>query len=136
MQLAIVTSPTKLLGQDGNERTRGCHRECGVTGRRHNGLGGRDAFLLYRQASSPAVSGFLADDASGSVGTHLAEYTYLGLGMVVQVDYPEPDLRLDLAHGGGADPYDGLDRFDCTYGSKHFAGTPRPLQFCAFELVS
>jgi RHS repeat-associated protein len=55
---------------------------------------------------------FLADDSSGSVGTHLAEYTYLGLGMVVKVDYPEPDLRLDLAHGGGADPYDGLDRFD------------------------
>ena len=54
---------------------------------------------------------FLADDASGSVGTHLAEYTYLGLGMVVKVDYAEPDIRLDLAFGGGSDPYDGLDRF-------------------------
>jgi hypothetical protein len=54
----------------------------------------------------------LADDASGSVGTHLAEYTYLGLGNVVKVDYTEPDIRMDLAHGAGSDPYDGLDRFD------------------------
>jgi RHS repeat-associated protein len=32
--------------------------------------------------------------------------------MVVKVDYTEPDLRCDLAHGSGNDPYDGLDRFD------------------------
>jgi len=55
---------------------------------------------------------FLADDSSGSPGTHLAEYTYLGLGMVAKVDYTEPDLRMDLAHGTGDDPFDGLDRFD------------------------
>ncbi|MBI1900809.1 MAG: hypothetical protein HYS13_06825 [Planctomycetia bacterium] len=30
----------------------------------------------------------------------------------VKVDYTEPDLRYDLAHGSGNDPYDGLDRFD------------------------
>ncbi len=55
---------------------------------------------------------FLADDSSGSPGTHLAEYTYLGVGMVAKVDYTEPDLRCDLAHGSGDDPFDGLDRFD------------------------
>jgi hypothetical protein len=49
---------------------------------------------------------FLADDASGSVGTHLLEYTYLGLGMVVTVDYTEPDIHLDLAFGGASDPFD------------------------------
>ena len=55
---------------------------------------------------------FLADDASGAVGTHLAEYAYLGTNHFVQVTYPEPNLRYDLAHGTGDDPYDGLDRFD------------------------
>jgi len=30
----------------------------------------------------------------------------------VKVDHPQPDLRYDLAHGTGADPYDGpTDRF-------------------------
>ncbi len=44
-------------------------------------------------------------------GTRLAEYTYLGHGQIVKVDYPQPDLRYNLAHGVGDDPYDGLDRF-------------------------
>ena len=39
---------------------------------------------------------WLADDSGGSPGTHLAEYTYLGLGRTVRVDYTEPDLRYDL----------------------------------------
>ena len=52
------------------------------------------------------------DDDSGSPGDALAEYGYLGSGSIVQVDYPEPDIRYDLAHGAGDDPYDGpLDRF-------------------------
>lgn len=55
---------------------------------------------------------YLADDSSGSIGTHLAEYTYLGPSTVVKVDYPEPDIRMDLVTGSGSDPYDGLDRFD------------------------
>lgn len=54
----------------------------------------------------------IQDDDSGSPGSSLAEYAYLGLGGFVQVDYPEPDLRYDLAHGSGNDPYAGLDRFD------------------------
>ncbi len=44
-------------------------------------------------------------------GTRLAEYTYLGAGQIVKVDYPQPDLRYNLAHGAGNDPHDGLDRF-------------------------
>lgn len=40
----------------------------------------------------------------------LAKYKYLGLSTVVQVDYPEPDIKLDL-WGGTVGQYDGLDRF-------------------------
>jgi hypothetical protein len=40
-----------------------------------------------------------------------AEYTRLGLGSFVQVDYTEPQVRYDLATGTGSDPYTGLDRF-------------------------
>ncbi len=47
-------------------------------------------------------------------GTHYADYTYLGLGQIVKVDYPQPDLRYNLAHGAGNDPYDGIDRFGRT----------------------
>jgi len=54
---------------------------------------------------------FLADSAGSSVGQHLAEYRYLGVGSFVRVDYPEASLRGDLAHGSGSDPYAGLDRF-------------------------
>jgi len=54
---------------------------------------------------------FLADDDSGGIGTHLAEYTRLGLDQFVRVVSPQPRLRCDLAHGSGPDPYDGLDRF-------------------------
>jgi hypothetical protein len=50
-------------------------------------------------------------DETNSGGTHYAEYTYLGLGQVVQIDSPEPDLLFNLAHGAGNDPHDGLDSF-------------------------
>ena len=43
--------------------------------------------------------------------THLVDYSYLGRNTFVRTDYPEPDLRYDLAMGAGADPCDGLDRF-------------------------
>jgi len=54
---------------------------------------------------------YLADDDNGSPGTHLADYSYLGSGSIVRVDYTEPQVRYDLAHGIGNDPYDGVDRF-------------------------
>ena len=44
-------------------------------------------------------------------GQLLVQYTRLGSGQVVKVDYDEPDLRLDLLPGGTAGDYDGLDRF-------------------------
>ena len=45
-------------------------------------------------------------------GDPLAQYSYLGAGQIVQVAYPEPELRFDLAHGAGDDPHDGpVDRF-------------------------
>jgi len=55
------------------------------------------------------VEALLGDDDSP-----LAAYTYFGLGSVVQVDYPQPDLRYDLITGTGANPYAGLDRFGRT----------------------
>ena len=53
------------------------------------------------------VASLIDDDGS----THLVDYSYLGRNTFVQTDYPEPDLRYDLAMGAGDDPYDGLDRF-------------------------
>ena len=41
----------------------------------------------------------------------LATYTYLGASAIMRVDYPEPHLRCDLAHGSGSDPYAGVNRF-------------------------
>jgi len=57
----------------------------------------------------------LVDDDAGS--THLAEYQYLGLEAVVEVDETEPDIKYTLiGTAGGDDPdtgdvYRGLDRF-------------------------
>ncbi len=54
----------------------------------------------------------IKEDSGGSPGNSLTEYEYLSTSSVIQVNYPEPDLRYDLAHGGGNDPYDGpADRF-------------------------
>ena len=53
------------------------------------------------------VVSLIDDDGS----THLVDYSYLGRNKFVKTDYPEPDLRYDLAMGAGDDPYDGFDRF-------------------------
>ncbi len=54
----------------------------------------------------------IKDDSGGSPGDSLAVYSYLGRSFIIQADYPQPDLRFDLAHGGGSDPYEGpTDRF-------------------------
>lgn len=52
--------------------------------------------------------GSIIDDDGGS--THLADYTYVGVGMVVRRDHPEPGFRLDL-WGGTTGTFAGLDRF-------------------------
>jgi hypothetical protein len=58
----------------------------------------------------------IVDDDFGA--THLADYEYLGLSAIVEVDYTEPDVRYRLYDGtaSGTDPdtgdiYRGLDRF-------------------------
>jgi len=60
------------------------------------------------------VESLIDDDGSS---THLADYSYLGLGTFVEVDYTEPDVKYTLVGtAGGNDPdtgdiYRGFDRF-------------------------
>lgn len=73
---------------------------------------GRELNYGYGSSGSTAdalsrVASLIDDDGS----THLVDYSYLGRNTFVQTDYPEPDLRYDLAMGAGDDPYDGFDRF-------------------------
>ena len=70
---------------------------------------------------------YLADDSGGAVGTHLAEYTRLGLDQVVKVDYTEPDLRFDLAHGAGAGLFAGLDKFGRVVDLRWNDNVPNPV---------
>ena len=51
-------------------------------------------------------------DGDSASAPPLVQYARLGSGAFVQVDYPEPLLRYDLAFGLGDDPYTGLDQFD------------------------
>jgi RHS repeat-associated protein len=75
---------------------------------------GRVLRYEYRPGADEQLNrvSFLADDAGGTVGTHLVEYQRLGLNTFVQTDYPQPGLRCDLAHGTDSAPYVGLDPFD------------------------
>ncbi len=73
---------------------------------------GRELNYDYGSAGSTddalsRVASLIDDDGS----THLVDYSYLGRNKFVKTDYPEPDLRYDLAMGAGDDPYDGIDRF-------------------------
>ncbi len=52
----------------------------------------------------------IRDDDGGSPGDTLAEYAYLGMGRIVQEDYPEPEVRLDYDSGTPGD-YAGFDCF-------------------------
>jgi RHS repeat-associated protein len=70
--------------------------------------------LLYGTASQQddtlsRVKQLQFTQASAAVVT---EYTYLGLDRPVVVDYPQPDVKLNLAAGSGNYPYTGLDPFD------------------------
>ncbi len=62
----------------------------------------------------PPVESLIDNDLGA---THLADYSYLGLGAFVEVDYTEPDVKYTLVGtAGGNDPdtgdiYRGLDRF-------------------------
>jgi len=65
---------------------------------------------------------YLADDnGSGSAGTHLEDYSYLGLGTQVQRAHPQTGVGVNLTYiqqsgdslynNDGGDQYTGLDRF-------------------------
>lgn len=61
---------------------------------------------------------FLADDnVSGSIGTHLEEYSYLGLGTIIERNRPQPGTKMTYvkqgaeSNGSAGDQYAGLDRF-------------------------
>ncbi len=74
---------------------------------------GRELNYDYGSAGSSddalsRVASLIDDDGS----TRLVDYSYLGAGAIIQADYVQPDVRCDLAHGAGADLYDGpMDRF-------------------------
>ena len=74
---------------------------------------GRKLRYEYRSGHDDRLGriSYLADDAGGGIGTHLAEYMRLGLAQVVQVAENQPDLLFDLDHGA-AGTYAGLDAFD------------------------
>jgi YD repeat-containing protein len=83
---------------------------------------GRILHYGYNTGVDDAISrlSFLADDdGSGGVGTHLEEYSYLGLSTAVQWVVPEPKLIMTWvrqpgdpsANPDGGDQYTGLDRF-------------------------
>ena len=58
---------------------------------------------------------YMADQAvTGEVGAHLEEYSYLGLGTIVERRHPEVSTNLTYIGAGtgeGGDKYVGLDRF-------------------------
>ena len=67
------------------------------------GSSGSDADLLNRLDA-------IQDDSTGSPGTVLAAYDYLGLGQIVVEDFEKPDTKLDY-FGGTSGTYSGFDRF-------------------------
>ena len=49
----------------------------------------------------------------------MAQYGYVGLGMIVIEDYPQPDVKLDY-FGGTSGTYAGFDRFDRVVDQKWY----------------
>jgi RHS repeat-associated protein len=83
---------------------------------------GRVLHQGYNAGLDDAISrlSFLADDnGSGGIGTHLEEYSYLGLSTVLERAHPEAGVDLTyiqqpsdpFANSDGGDQYTGLDRF-------------------------
>ncbi|AGA25127.1 RHS repeat-associated core domain-containing protein [Singulisphaera acidiphila] len=81
---------------------------------------GRVLHYVYAGGVDSDISrlSYLADDnGSGGIGTHLEEYSYLGLGTIVSRSRPEPGVALSYvkrtgeSNGDGGDQYTGLDRF-------------------------
>ena len=79
--------------------------------------------LNYNYGSSGSTDDALSRAASlidNDGTTHLVDYSYLGRNTFVKTDYPEPDLRYDLAMGTGNDPHDGFDRFSRIVDSRWY----------------
>jgi RHS repeat-associated protein len=82
---------------------------------------GRVLHQGYNAGVDDAISrlSFQADDDGSGIGTHLEEYSYLGLSTVVKRAHPESGVDLTyiqqpgdlLANTDGGDQYTGLDRF-------------------------
>lgn len=78
---------------------------------------GRVLHYAYASGLDDSISrlSYLADDnGSGGIGTHLEEYSYLGLGTIVRAARPEPGTELTYiasSNGDAGDKYAGLDRF-------------------------
>src|SRR5258707_15627840 len=79
---------------------------------------GRVLHFGYSSGLDDSISrlSYLADDnGSGGVGTHLEEYSYLGLDTVVKRAHPQPGVDLTYIKKSGesnvdaGDPYKGLD---------------------------
>jgi RHS repeat-associated protein len=82
---------------------------------------GRELNYSYGSAGSTddalsRVASLIDNDGT----THLVDYSYVGRNTSVKTDYPEPDLRYDLAMGAGSDPYDGFDRFGRVVDSRWY----------------
>jgi uncharacterized delta-60 repeat protein/RHS repeat-associated protein len=79
--------------------------------------------LRYEYGGSDSLSNrisrlaFLADDAAGTIGNHIEEYSYLGLSTVVLRNRPNANSQLTYikqsgdSNGDAGDQYTGLDRF-------------------------
>lgn len=71
--------------------------------------------ITYGYGTSGGMSDYLnrvdaiQDTTSGT--TTLANYTYLGVGIVVRITYPQPSVWLDL-WGGTSGTFNGIDLFD------------------------
>jgi len=64
------------------------------------------------------------EDNGGSPGNAVTQYSYVGLGMIVIEDYPQPDVRLDYYRNdqgsGTSGTYQGFDRFDRVVNHKWY----------------
>ncbi|HEY1602261.1 MAG TPA: hypothetical protein VGG64_21845 [Pirellulales bacterium] len=74
-------------------------------------------------------------DSSGPV----VDYVYLGLKTFVQVEYPDPGIRYDLAFGSGSNLYAGLDNFgrviDCRWRKVYTGADVERIQY-GYDLAS
>ena len=81
--------------------------------------------ITYSHGTSGGMDDYLNRVTSiTDTGGTLAQYTYLGLGTVIRIDYTQPQVRLDL-WGGTSGTFNGLDLFNRVIDQRwQFYGTP------------